>query len=262
MVFGKSVLCRWTCIAALCVMLTSGSTAFGEVISYVNNGSSIYGGMAVLGDTALFNPTEFSSQAQGPRGADTVHGLFQLLIGRSDGIGSVLVEEDGTWSVVGHGNAAQAYVGTELASLLVTEVDGVTVSGASLTIPGTMEFTPSSGDVGSVTFNAKDTIDPANWHGTMRFDDVDSVLAGTAYEGGLVTHAVLLFDGVLITTSKKNMSALIDMQQVAVTTTTTPPTPISEPGTLALAAVAAMAGLTYSLRRYNTTPARVSTRRP
>ena len=121
--------------------------------------------------------------------------------------------------------------------LVITEVNGLAPVGPLRMIAGTMDFVPSSSDVGSRTFNATEPVDPAGWQGTMTFHDVGAALVGTPYEGGRVTGAMLVFDDVLATTSEAGTVAFIDKKWVSITTS-------PEPGALVLLASAAAVGLT------------------
>ena len=212
--------------------------ACGETISYTNGAAAIYGDPTVYGGTLLFDPTAYCSRCSGSQGVDMVDGLLRVWISSSGSIETVRVEEGGAWFFFGPATGAtQAYVGALAANLVITEVNGVSPVDPLRMIAGTMSFVPSSSDVGSRTFTATESVDPAGWRGTMIFDDVGAALIGTPYEGGRVTAAMLVFDDVLATSSEAGTVAFIDKKWVSITTS-------PEPGALVLLAGAAAVGLT------------------
>jgi len=241
---------RWVCAVVSCLMLAPAWSVFGESISYTNGAAPIYGNPTVYGDTLLFNPTGYFSSCSGVNGVDMADGLLRVWITSPAGIESVSVQEGGAWFFFGPGSdATQACVGVFGAQLFVTEVNGLPPVGGPLNmIFGTMDFTPSSSDVGSRTFKATEPIDPVGWQGAMLFDDVGAALAGTAYQGGHVTGAMLVFDDILATASEAGAISFIDKKWVSITTSSEVGH-VPEPGTLVLLAAASALGLTYRLQK-------------
>jgi hypothetical protein len=240
-----SVSRRWAGVVALFLVWTLASSASGEIISYRNGSSPIFGAPEILGDTLWFNPTDFFSRCSGPDGVDMVDGLFRVWIGTSTAIDTVTVKEGGAWFFFGPANdATQAYVGVHAAELVITEVNGAAVQGGPpIMIPGTMAFTPPSSEVGARTFVATEPVDRSGWQGTMDFENIGAALTGTPFEGGRVTGAMLVFDNILATASTRGTIASIDKKWVSVTTT-------PEPAALALLAAASALGLAYYRRNW------------
>jgi hypothetical protein len=229
----------------LCLALTPAWSALGESISYTSGAAPIYGNATVYGDTLLFNPTAYFSKCSGVNGVDMVDGQMRVWITCTEGIEDVSVEEGGAWFFFGSAtDATRAYVGAFGAELFVTEVDGVAPTGPLSMIPGTMDFTPSSSDVGSRTFKATEPVNTAGWRGTMRFDHVAGALAGTPYQGRLVTGAMLVFDDILATASEAGTLAFIDKKWVSITTS---PDPVPEPDSLVFLATVPALALAYRL---------------
>jgi len=249
MVVRKLVFACWILALVLCLTLAPAWSVFGGAISYTNGAASIYGSPTVYGDTLLFNPTEYSSSCTGADGGDMIDGLLRVWITSPAGIENVSVQEGGAWFFFGPAtDATQAKVGAYMAELVVTAVDGFApASGPLIMIPGVMDFTPSSSDVGSRTFKATEPVDAAGWKGTMLFNDVDAALVGTPYQGKHVTEAMLVFDDILATTtSRAGTVAFIDKKLVSITTW--PESTAPEPGTLVLLAGALVLGMTYQVK--------------
>jgi hypothetical protein len=254
MVFFKLASGRWAFMMVMCLTLAPTWSVFGESISYTSGAESIFGDSTIYGDTLLFSPTAFSSSCSGAAGVNMADGLLRVWITSPTGIENVSVQEGGAWFFFGPGTAAtQAYVGAHAAELVITQVDGLPVVGDPLIIvPGTMDFSPSSSAVGSRTFNATEPVDPAGWQGTMLFDDLGATLAGTPYQGELVTGAMLVFDDILATASEVGTVAYIDKKWISITTSPQPDS-VPEPGTLVLLAAASALGLIYRLRKRSKT---------
>jgi MYXO-CTERM domain-containing protein len=243
MCVGSGAPGRMLCAAVLCLALWPAWSARGEIVTYASGAAAIYGDPAVYGNTLLFSPTAYYSRCSGQAGVDMVDGLLRVWIECPDSIETVRVEEGGAWFFFGRGSdATTAYVGALAANLVITEVNGVAPLSPLKMIPGTMDFVPASADVGSRTFTAVEPVDTAGWRGTMTFHDVSDALVGTAYEGGRVTGAMLVFDDVLATTSETGTIAFIDKKWVSITTS-------PEPDGAALLAGAAVLGFIGMFRR-------------
>ena len=235
MIFRKFASTYWMAVTGLCLSLLLGSKVFGEIISYTSEAAPVFGGSTQYGDTLLFGPTAFSSTSTGPAGVNMTDGLLRVLISSAAGIDNVAVNEGGAYFFFGPDatKATQAYVGAHAAELFITGVNGVPVSaGPLIGIPGTMEFSPASSDVGSATYYATEPVDTSGWQGTMLFDNLSAALADSPYAGGQVTDAMLVFDNILATASETGTTAYIDKKWVSITTT--PLDAIPEPGTLVL----------------------------
>jgi hypothetical protein len=246
MCVGNGAPGRMVRAAVLCLALWPAWSAQGEIISYTNGSAAIYGDPSVVGNTLLFSPTAYYSRCSGAAGVDMVDGLLRVWIESPDSIETVRVEEGGAWFFFGHGSeATQAYVGALAANLVITEVNGTTLLSPLKMIPGTMDFVPAGEDVGSRTFTAAEPVDIKGWRGTMTFQNISNALAGTAYEGGRVTGAMLVFDNVLATASEAGTIAYIDKKWVSITTSPEP----DGAALLAGAAVLGLFGIVWKRRR-------------
>jgi hypothetical protein len=234
---------RWLCVMSLVLLVAASRQAAGEVISYRSDAAPIFGEPAVYGNSLLFIPADFASVAASGRRTDLVSGLMRVGIESSGSIEHVRVDEGGGWFFLGSASPnTQASVAALAAELVITEVDGVPVAnGPLITIPGVMNFSPTSNGIGSAAFSAADPVDPAGWRGQMVFDDVSSALVGSLYQGKRVTGATLVFNNVLSTKVNEDAVALINEQWLTITTA-------PEPSTLGLLAVTVVAGAICSVR--------------
>ncbi|MCE5269420.1 MAG: PEP-CTERM sorting domain-containing protein [Planctomycetaceae bacterium] len=238
-------------IAGLCVLLLSASPALGEIVSYTSGASPIFGDSVQYGDTLLFSPTAFSSSSSGANGVNMTDGLLRVWITSAGDISDVVVNEGGACFFFGGRptDLTKAYVGANAAQLFITSVNGAPVTGPLISIAGTMQYTPSSADVGSRTFYATDPVSTSGWQGTMVFQDPGAALARTPYAGGSVTGVMLVFDNILATASEAGTLAYIDKKWVSITADPTPASPTPEPGTLTLLATVSLVGLVFATRK-------------
>ena len=199
----------------------------------------LYGAPDIIGNTLDFDPAGFSASAECGHG-DLTDGQLNITLMGSGGaaIDSISIAESGDFTLVGSGtDATQVTYGLSLASVVVLEIDGMTLD-TPLVLDAANAF-------GSANLADDGPVSGAPWSLGLLYD-VNAALAsaGADFTTG-ATKIEIAVDNSLAAISEMSTIAFIAKKDFRIDVGTTP---VPEPA-LGLLGVVALAGLGMRSRR-------------
>jgi len=186
-----------------------------------------YGAASVVGDSILFNPTNFAAGTGEAQMYLNKQVWFTIDAKAGRDIDSLEIEEYGDWTLQGVGTAATFVEVSAIGNLRIEQVEGVDLANP-ITVQGTMLFKqgPSVWTDGRYELPT-DGPGSSPWEGELKFD-IDQILLDNSVVGK-ATRVYFTMDNILTAITEDGTIAQIEKKDIGGFVVTVP-----EPATLVL----------------------------